>query len=143
FSDYKNCTCYRHKNSKDLRPCFEKIGFKPFFKRFVHLKALNKSEKDLFIKTQLMIGKFSNNNDDDEFSDDDDNNNNDEDDENNNSKKSRTNYRYNFNASSRICINVFIKLCGVSKKVFDNIKKHYKKFGLDERIHKNTGRVPG
>lgn len=143
FSDYKNCTCYRHKNSKDLQPCFEKIGFKPFFKRFVHLKALNKSEKDLFIKTQLMIGKFSNNNDDDEFSDDDDNNNNDEDDENNNSKKSRTNYRYNFNASSRICINVFIKLCGVSKKVFDNIKKHYKKFGLDERIHKNTGRVPG
>jgi hypothetical protein len=49
----------------------------------------------------LMIGKFSNNNDDDEFSDDDDNN--DEDDENNNSKKSQTNYRYNFNASSRIC----------------------------------------
>ncbi|CAJ0651021.1 1485_t:CDS:2 [Entrophospora sp. SA101] len=51
-------------------------------------------------------------------------------------------YRYNFNGSIKICQTVFMKLCGIKKEVFDNIKDHYKKFGLDECIHGNTGRRP-
>ena len=124
FSSSANCTCLRPRKLKNFCPCFEKIGFRHFFKCLINLKALDKKEMDLFIKTQLMIGDLSGRSND------------------GNSTKKITRYCYNFNGSIKICQTVFMKLCGIKKEVFDNIKDHYKKFGLDECIHGNTGHRP-
>ena len=59
FNDPKNCIC-RHSNKRDIRTCYEKVGFKRFFERHMEIKALEKSEFELFIKTQLMSFEISN-----------------------------------------------------------------------------------
>jgi hypothetical protein len=122
FSSSENCTCYRRSNTKNFHPCFEIIGFKPFFERLIHLKGLDKKEKDLFIKTQLMIGDLSDNKD-------------------NNSEVQKIRYKYAFNGSIKICQSIFMELCGIKKQILENLQDHYKKYGLDERIHRNTGRA--
>ncbi|PKK65370.1 hypothetical protein RhiirC2_786246 [Rhizophagus irregularis] len=43
-----------------LRTCFEKVGFKRFFERHLELKALEKYEFELHIKSQLMVFEISN-----------------------------------------------------------------------------------
>jgi hypothetical protein len=50
FNDTSNCACRHSTNKKDLRTCFEKVGFE----RHMELKALEKSEFELSIETQLM-----------------------------------------------------------------------------------------
>ena len=52
FKQSDNCTCRRTLKQKDLRTCFEKVGFKRFFERHFKLKALEKTELDLFLKSQ-------------------------------------------------------------------------------------------
>ncbi|CAG8810613.1 25378_t:CDS:2, partial [Racocetra persica] len=54
FENPNNCTCRRTPKQKDLRTCFEKVGFKRFFERHFELKALEEHELELFIKSQLM-----------------------------------------------------------------------------------------
>ena len=60
FKDSANCTCRHSSNKRDLRTCFEKVGFKHFFERHLELKALEKTEFELCIKTQLMTFEISN-----------------------------------------------------------------------------------
>lgn len=60
FKDSTNCTCRNSSNKKDLRTCFEKVGFKRFFERHLELKALEKHEFELHIKSQLMVFEISN-----------------------------------------------------------------------------------
>ena len=60
FKDSTNCTYRRSSNKRDLRTCFEKVGFKHFFERHMELKALEKHEFELCIKTQLMTFEISN-----------------------------------------------------------------------------------
>src|SRR5438045_1750922 len=59
FNNTANCT-YQHSNKRDIRTCFEKVGFKRFFERHMKIKALEKSEFELFIKTQLISFEISN-----------------------------------------------------------------------------------
>ncbi|KAF0546607.1 chaperonin: PROVISIONAL [Gigaspora margarita] len=59
FEDPDNCICCRTPKQKDLRTCFEKVGFKRFFERHFELKALEKHELELFIKSQLMSFEIS------------------------------------------------------------------------------------
>ncbi|CAG8546424.1 5410_t:CDS:2, partial [Cetraspora pellucida] len=54
FENPDNCTCCRTSKQKDLRTCFEKVGFKRFFKIHFELKALEEHKLELFIKSQLM-----------------------------------------------------------------------------------------
>ncbi|CAG8823155.1 18256_t:CDS:1, partial [Racocetra fulgida] len=54
FQNSNNCTCRRTPKQRDLRTCFEKVGFKRFFERHFELKALEEHELELFIKSQLM-----------------------------------------------------------------------------------------
>ena len=59
---FQSSECKSAKKVKDPRNCFEKIGFKNFFERYFEFKSLNKKEKDLSIKTQLMTFQFENEN---------------------------------------------------------------------------------
>ncbi|CAG8771998.1 5413_t:CDS:2 [Dentiscutata erythropus] len=45
---------------KDLRTCFEKVGFKHFFERYFKLKALEERKLELFVKLQLTSFEISN-----------------------------------------------------------------------------------
>ena len=55
FFQENNCSCKATiATEKDLRTCYEKVGFKQFFERNLQLRALKKDELDLFIKAQLM-----------------------------------------------------------------------------------------
>ncbi|CAG8524622.1 14368_t:CDS:2 [Dentiscutata heterogama] len=53
FENSTNCTCHQTPRQKDLRICFEKVGFKCFFERYFELKALEEHELELFIKLQI------------------------------------------------------------------------------------------
>jgi len=57
FGNRSNCRC---QNENEI--CFEKIGFKNFFERYMELKGLEKDMKDLCIKTQLMTFEIVNEN---------------------------------------------------------------------------------
>jgi hypothetical protein len=60
FFEQENCTCRRSKKSKDLRTCYEKVGFKRFFEQYIKLKRLEKNELELVIKTMLMSFEITN-----------------------------------------------------------------------------------
>ncbi|CAG8599852.1 1617_t:CDS:1, partial [Scutellospora calospora] len=51
FENSNNCICHQTLKQKDLRTCFEKVEFKHFFERYFELKALNKHELKLFMKS--------------------------------------------------------------------------------------------
>jgi hypothetical protein len=119
FEESENCTCRRTKKQKDIRTCFEKVGFKRFFERHFELKGLEKVELELFIKSQLMSFEITN--------------------EKNNNDSQRHHYKYNFNSSLPLCKPTYLKLCGVSEFVFLSIQTHFQTDGLKERIHGNTG----
>ena len=113
FENSSNCKC-----QKKNRICFEKIGFKNFFERYMELKGLEKDELDLCVKTQLMIFESIN------------------------KDSIRTYHIYKYNSSIVICKNVFMKLNNIKKYVLDELQNHLKTNGLEERIHGNTKRVP-
>ncbi|CAG8816175.1 11524_t:CDS:1, partial [Racocetra fulgida] len=77
FQNSNNCTC--RIKQKDLRTCFEKVGFKRFFERHFELKALEERELELFVKSQLTSFEIS--------------------DEKEKNKTPRHTYRYNYNYS--------------------------------------------
>jgi hypothetical protein len=120
FFEGSNCTCKISKNQKDLRTCYEKIGFKQFFERYIELKGLEKYERELVIKTQLLTFEINN--------------------ELENSKVHK--YKYCFNASFPICQPTYLKICGINKRFLNTLQDDLYKNGLKERIHGNTGRVP-
>ncbi|CAB5384961.1 unnamed protein product [Rhizophagus irregularis] len=108
---------------KDLRTCYEKVGFKHFFERYIELKSLDKKELELVIKAQLMVFEITN-----EKSD------------NTNSNTQR--YRYCYNASLPLCKPAFLKLCGINDYLLGTLQNHLHTEGLSERIHGNIGRIP-
>ncbi|CAB4384275.1 unnamed protein product [Rhizophagus irregularis] len=119
FNDTENCTC-RHSNKRDIRTCFEKVGFKRFFERHIEIKVLEKSEFELFIKTQLISFKIVNEK---------------------NEKKIRHSYRYSFNISLPLCKTAYLKLCNINDYKLTTLQSHLQENGLTQRIHGNTGRV--
>lgn len=117
FFDKEKCSC----NSK----CFEKIGYEKFLARRMEFEALNKNMRDMVVKGQLIAFQQ---------------------DENtrkvtaNNRKFFRFKYCYNNNIS--VCRSTYQALIGVGHTYLDNIIKHLREYGLEERIHGNTGNVP-
>ena len=75
--------------------CYEKIGFKCFFKWYIKLKSLDKKELELVIKTQLMTFEITNEKLD-------------------NSTSNLQRYRYCYNASLPLCKPAFLKICGIN-----------------------------
>ncbi|PKC73669.1 hypothetical protein RhiirA1_437444 [Rhizophagus irregularis] len=117
FFDKGKCTC----NFK----CFEKIGYERFLTRRIEFEALNKDMRNMVIKGQLMAFQHDEN-----------------------TKKVTANnrkffhFKYCFNNSTPICRSTYQALVGVDHSYLDNVIKHLREFGLEERIHDNTGNVP-
>ncbi|KAF0496832.1 chaperonin: PROVISIONAL [Gigaspora margarita] len=120
FQNSNNCTCHRTPKQRDLRTCFEKVGFKRFFERHLELKALEKHELDLFIKSQLMAFELTN-----EKSD--------------NKTKIKHTYKYNYNSSLYLCQPAYLKLCGINEYLLSTLQDHLQLNGLTECVHGNTG----
>ena len=120
FFEKGKCTC-RNYNDK----CFEKIGYERFLARQVEFESLDKIIKDMVIKGQLMA-----------FQQDE------------NSKKITANNRkftrfnYCFNSNLSICRTTYQVLTGIGHTYLDNLIKHLRECGLDERVYGNTGKVP-
>ncbi|CAG8480525.1 2339_t:CDS:1 [Dentiscutata heterogama] len=119
FQNSSICTCRRTPKQKDLRTCFEKVGFKCFFKRHFELKALEEQELELFIKLQLMSFELT-----DEKSD-------------NKTLKKHT-YKYNYNSSLPLCKPVYLKLCRINEYLLSTLQNHLQSNELTERVHRNT-----
>jgi len=86
------------------------------------LKALEKHEFELCIKTQLMTFEISNEKEEKD-------------------KKSRYSYRYSFDVSFPLCKSAYIKLCNLSDYKLLALQNHLQEHGLTERTHGNTGRI--
>ena len=126
FFNNSQCTCRKSKNNKDLRACFEKVGFKQFFVRHFEFSKLNKQQLDFTIKGQLMA--FIANNEKSTL-------------ESESSKKTHMNYRYSYNSSLNLCVNTYLKMVGITKYYLEVLQQDLQKNGLNKRIHRNTGRV--
>ncbi|UZO13640.1 uncharacterized protein OCT59_005137 [Rhizophagus irregularis] len=113
----KKCSC----NSN----CFEKIGYERFLKRRVEFESLDKVMRDMVVKGQLMAFQQ----------------------EENTKKTTAINrkfsrFKYCFNNDLPICRSTYQALIGVGHLYLDNVIKHLRENGLEERIHGNTGNVP-
>src|SRR3954470_16492970 len=111
FFDQQNCTCHRSKKQKDLRTCYEKVGFKCFFERYIELKSLDKKELELVIKARLMVFEITN-----EQSD--------------NANLNIQRYRYCYNSSLPLCKPAFLKLCGINDYLLGTLQNHLHTEGL-------------
>ncbi|CAG8845929.1 28257_t:CDS:2, partial [Gigaspora margarita] len=121
FFEQSNCTCRHAPKRRDLRTCYEKVGFKRFFERYFQVKALEKSELELFLKAQLIAFEITN----DKLE-----------------AHQKHNYRYCYNYSFPLCKPAFLKLYGINEYFLSAMQEHLQNEGLTERIHGNTGRVP-
>src|SRR5277367_1342931 len=113
FKDTMNCTCRHSNNKRDIRTYFEKVGFKRFFERHIGYKALEKSEFELCIKSQLMSFEISN-----------------EKNKKNKKDKTRHSYRYSFNISLPLCKTAYLKLCNLSEYKLLTLQTHLQENGL-------------
>ncbi|PKY62569.1 hypothetical protein RhiirA4_527648, partial [Rhizophagus irregularis] len=117
FFDKGKCSC----NPK----CFEKIGYERFLTRRMEFEGLNKNMQDMVIKGQLIA-----------FQQDE------------NTRKVTANnrkffhFKYRYNNNILIYRNTYQALIGVGHSYLDNIIKHLRENGLEERIHGNTEKVP-
>ena len=119
FQKEINCHCKTTSiTKKDLRTCYEKVGFKQFFERHLQLRALEQNELELFIKAQLMSFETTSEN----------------------SVIHR--YKYNFSNHLSLCQLVYIKLCGITEYMLKTLQDDLQTNGLSERLHKNIGCVP-
>ncbi|CAG8554281.1 12590_t:CDS:1 [Cetraspora pellucida] len=119
FENPNNCTCHQTPKQKDLRTCFEKVGFKRFFERHFELKALEECELELFIKSQLISFEIS--------------------DEKSKNKTHKHTYKYNYNNSLLLCKPVYLKLCRISNYLLSTLQNHLQLNELTEHIHGNAG----
>ena len=118
FFDKGKCSC----NSK----CFEKIGYERFLTRRIEFESLDKSMRDMVIKGQLIAFQHDENTKKTTI----------------NNKKVLGCFKYCFNNSTSICRGTYQALVGVGHTYLDNVIKHLREYGLEERIHGNTGKVP-
>ena len=119
FFEKGKCSCHSE------QPCFEKIGYKRFLARRSEFEGLDKKMRDMVVKGQLLA-----------FQKDE-----------NTRKVSSENrkylrFNYSYNNDTPICRNTYQTLLGVSHKYLDSIIQHLRKYGMEERIHGNTGRAP-
>lgn len=126
FENPTSCVCRVLKKQKDIRTCFEKIGFKKFFQRHFQIINLTNKELDLFLKAQLLAMEIENKN----FK------------ESSEKIPQRINYQFCFNSTYSLCKPIFLMLYNISDHKFENIVKHLHNEGISERIHGNTGRAP-
>ncbi|CAG8704425.1 371_t:CDS:1 [Dentiscutata erythropus] len=122
FFNQSNCKCRPKSKSKDLRTCYEKVGFKNFFERHLQIRALEKSELDLFLKAQLMAFEITNIKLEE-------------------AQKEKHNFRYAYNSSYPLCKPAFLKLYSINEYILSILQDHLYSKGLVERIHGNTGRA--
>jgi hypothetical protein len=105
--------------------CYEKIGYKRFLTRRMEFESLNKNMHDMVIKEQLLAFQQ---------------------DENtkkvNASNRKFLRFKYCFNNSFPICCTTYQNLTSVGHSYLDNVIKHFREYGLEERTHGNTGRAP-
>ncbi len=116
----KTCNCHLQ-NKKDLRTCYEKVGFKKFFQRHIEIRSLDKIQFELFLKGQLMFFEMTNEKTENSI---------------------RTVYKYNFSNSFPLCKPTYLKLIGKTDYYLLTIQKYLQENGLMERIHGNTGHAP-
>ncbi|CAG8510218.1 13757_t:CDS:2 [Dentiscutata heterogama] len=105
FETFTNCTCRRTPKQRDLRTCFEKVGFKCFFERHFELKALEEHELELFIKLQLLSFEIT-----DEKSD--------------NKTFKKYTYKFNYNNSLPLCKLAYLKLCGINSYLLYTLQSY-------------------
>ena len=113
FNNKNNCSC------RNRKICFEEIGFKNFFERYLEMKGLENEKKDLCIKVQLMVFEFKKD-----------------------ESKSITKYKYQYNSSIYICQKVFLKLCNIGENKLSDLQTHLQNNGLYDRLHGNLKNVP-
>jgi hypothetical protein len=97
--------------------CFEKIGYEQFLMHRLEFECLDKNMRDIVIKGQLMAFQNTNN-------------------------RKTTRFKYCFNSNLPICRNTYEALVGVGHTHLDNLIKHFREYGLEERIHGNIGKTP-
>ncbi|PKY39571.1 hypothetical protein RhiirA4_415139 [Rhizophagus irregularis] len=119
FFEKGKCSC------RSKQPCFEKIGYERFLARRSEFEGIDKKMRDMVVKGQLMA--FQKDKNTKKVSSD-------------NRKYLRFNYSYNNDIP--ICRNTYQTLLGVSHKYLDTIIQHFREYGMDERVHGNTGRAP-
>ncbi|EXX69029.1 uncharacterized protein OCT59_019718 [Rhizophagus irregularis] len=97
--------------------CFEKIGYEQFLAHRLEFESLDKNIRDVVVKGQLMTFQNTNN-------------------------RKNCRFKYCFNNSLPICRITYENLVGIGHTHLDNLIKHFREYGLEERIHGNTGRGP-
>ncbi|CAG8790516.1 26185_t:CDS:2, partial [Racocetra persica] len=122
FENSNNCTCRRTPKQRDLRTCFEKVGFKHFYERHFELKALEAQERELFIKSQLLSFEITNEKSDNKTSE-------------------KHTYKFNYNNSLPLCKPAYLKLCGMNSYLLFTLQTHLQLNRLTERVYRNTRRV--
>ena len=118
FFQSSPCKC----KGKDSQSCLEKIGFKNFFERYFEFKSLDKKEKDLSIKTQLMVFQFERNASEEDIN--------------------KHYYKYKYNENIQICQPVFLKLCDIKINMLKTLQKHLRTNGLEDHQHGNMKKIP-
>lgn len=118
FWQKKACTC--RKSKKKNKSCFEKIGFRQFFKRQEECRNMSHNVLDTWIKGQLASFAYH------ELQE--------------NEVQSRIKYQYRYNNKLVTCLPTYLTLVGISSSRLDRIKAHMKSYGMEEIIHGNTGR---
>ena len=119
---FKSSSCKCVKTTNDPYNCFEKIGFKNFFERHFEFKSLDKKEKELSIKTQLMVFQFERNGSEEDID--------------------KHYYKYKYNENIQICQPVFLKLCDIKINMLKTLQKHLRTNGLEDRQHGNMKKIP-
>src|ERR1043165_3073966 len=102
FFDNGQCSCRKSKNNKDLRTCFEKVGFKRFFIRNFEFSKLTKQQLDFTIKGQLIAFEISNEKSISNVL------------ESESSPSNKTHYKYSYNSSINLCVNTYLKMVGIT-----------------------------
>ncbi|CAG8505001.1 7112_t:CDS:1 [Scutellospora calospora] len=112
FFNQSNCKCRPKPKLKDLRICYEKVGFKKFFKRYLQIRALEKSELELFLKAQLMAFEISNIKLEE--------------------SQQKHNFRYVYNSSYPLCKPAFLKLYRINEYFLSTLQDQLHTEGLVE-----------
>ena len=62
--------------------------------------------------------------------------------ENESLKKTYLSYKYSYNNSINLCINIYLKIVEITKYYLKVLQQDLQKNGLTERIHRNIGHIP-
>ncbi|CAG8691207.1 14518_t:CDS:1, partial [Cetraspora pellucida] len=120
FFTTSKCLC---RDKKNKQKCFEMVGFHRFFERHLQFRGLSHEQLDYVLIGQLMAFDH-------------------EADNKSNEKERRHSLRYCFNSRITLCKNTYLKLVGVGESKLLAILSHFKKTGINSRVHRNTKCIP-